>query len=167
MPPKDAIHSTDATTSLRALERRARRWFKRFDPPDATTPLSTPTDESAKSTPSTPDRDSSLSLAKAREAALESIPAWMDKKQTTSTMSKRKKRTTLEMNWDNFEKGAIDTYYQNRYKNAWKAATTEYNTNTKGGRTRLGMALVQRRSQRDTTRIICRRPTTGRLIRLV
>jgi hypothetical protein len=152
VPPKDAIHSTDATISQRALEKRARRWFDRFDPPDAKTPPSTPTDDDAKTTPSTSDRDSSSSdrdsssslakadrdssssLAKAREAALESIPAWMDKKKTSSTMSKRKKRTTLEMNRDNFDKGAIDTYYHNRYKKAWKAATTEYHTNIKGGK---------------------------------
>mmetsp|Transcript_20094 Transcript_20094/g.43620 ORF Transcript_20094/g.43620 Transcript_20094/m.43620 type:complete len:220 (-) Transcript_20094:521-1180(-) len=151
VPPQAAIDSTGAIESVRALERRAIRWFERFDPPVAnantppsttTTPLTenpdattTPTDNpnpspsAATTTPtnnSSPPSGKKSSLTKARDAALDILPDWMSKSKTENAMLKRKKRTTLEMNRDNFDKNAVESYYDNRYKKVWKEATTEY-----------------------------------------
>ena len=56
----------------------------------------------------------------------------MSKETTSAAMIKRHKRTTLEMNRDNFDKKAISVYYNGRFKTAWKAATTEYADNVSG-----------------------------------
>ena len=53
----------------------------------------------------------------------------MSKETTSAAMIKRHKRTTLEMNRDNFDRKAISVYYDKRFKTAWKAATTEYAEN--------------------------------------
>ena len=48
-------------------------------------------------------------------------------------MTKRKKRTTLDMNRDNFNDQAIKGYYDTQYSTAWKAATIELSTNISKG----------------------------------
>ena len=53
----------------------------------------------------------------------------MSKGKTSYAMTKRKKRTTLDMNRDNFNDQAIKGYYDTRYSTAWKAATIELSTN--------------------------------------
>ena len=56
----------------------------------------------------------------------------MSKETTSAAMIKMHKRTTLEMNRDNFDKKAISVYCDGRFKTAWKSATTEYAENVSG-----------------------------------
>ena len=53
----------------------------------------------------------------------------MSKGKTSYAMTKRKKRTTLETNRENFNDQAIKGYYDTRYSTAWKAVTIELSTN--------------------------------------
>jgi len=59
-------------------------------------------------------------LTKARSAALDSIPEWMDRETTSSALGKRKKRTITQTAQDNFDSNAMSTYYHTRFNNAWK-----------------------------------------------
>ena len=65
-------------------------------------------------------------LRKARSAALDSIPEWMDRETTSSALGKRKKRTITQTAQDNFDCNAMSTYYHTRFNNAWKGGTTYY-----------------------------------------
>ena len=56
----------------------------------------------------------------------------MSKETTSAAMIKRHKRTTLEMNRDNFQKKEISVYYDGRFKTARKSETTEYSENVYG-----------------------------------
>ena len=58
----------------------------------------------------TPPRDPSSkysSITKSRKQTIDKIPDWMSKGETSYAMTKRKKRTTLEMDRDNFNDQAI------------------------------------------------------------
>ena len=57
----------------------------------------------------------------------------MSKGKTSYDITKRKIRTTLDMNGDNFNDQSIKGYYNPRYYTAWKAATIELNTNISEG----------------------------------
>ena len=51
------------------------------------------------------------SITKARKQAVEKLPDWMSKGKTSYAMTKRNKRTTLEMNRENFNDQFIKGYY--------------------------------------------------------
>ena len=72
-------------------------------------------------------------LDEVREAAIKIIPAWMDKSKTKSAMAKRAKRSTTQVNQDNFDNKAKRIFYGNRFSVVWKLATTElFNDNVTG-----------------------------------
>ena len=56
----------------------------------------------------------------------------MSRGKTADAMKRRKKRTTLKMNRDNFRERATKNYYDNRFSMAWKAATTEFSNALSG-----------------------------------
>jgi len=65
-------------------------------------------------------------LTKARLAALDLIPEWMDRETVSSALGKRKKRTITQTAQDNFDSNAMPNYYYTRFNNAWKGGTTYY-----------------------------------------
>ena len=84
-------------------------------------------------------------VTKAREDALDKIPAWLDRGKTASTLSKRKKRPTAEVNWDNFTERAENNYHEEKCKGVWKDATNDYHANitgTKKGKRGFGAASI-------------------------
>ena len=64
------------------------------------------------------------SLVKARNAAIANLPGYLDKSATSKQMSKKKKRSMAQTNQDNFDENCLRDYYYERYKDAYKKATT-------------------------------------------
>ena len=61
----------------------------------------------------------------AKQSAIELLPEWTCKSRTKSTMVKRKKRTPVQVNMDNFETDAISNLRWHKYKEAHKGCTSE------------------------------------------
>ena len=130
VPPQEAIDITGATVTRRALGRRARRRFERFDPPvtdanwhgceHSSLTLTDNPDSSSSAAGTTPTKESS-SLTKARDAALDTLPDWMNKEKTENVMLKRKKRTTLEMNRDKRQK--VSTFERSQQQQVYTSSS--------------------------------------------
>ena len=66
----------------------------------------------------TPPRDPTSkdsSITKERNQAIDKLSDWISKGKTSDAMTKRKQRTTLEMNRENFNDQAIKCYYDTQY----------------------------------------------------
>ena len=69
-------------------------------------------------------------VAAATQAAIEtSLPDWVDPSTTEKVMTKRSKRTSLQVCRDNFEENAVNAFQDAKYKQQWKLATAEYAAN--------------------------------------
>ena len=156
--------SIGATKGVRGIQRRVDRYKERMEniilslpkTPASSVPLSTnspsPHQLSSTVTPGTAPGsrkscgiDEICIVTKAREDALDKIPAWLDRGKTASTLSKRKKRPTAEVNRDNFTERAENDYRDEKFKGVWKDATNEYHANitgTKKGKHGFGAAAV-------------------------
>ena len=111
--------------------------------PSSTTPGDTEPSLDSSTTPpgdavpypdlsTTPPRDPNskyYSITKAQNQAIDKLPDWMSKGKTSDAMTKRKKRTALDMNRENLNDQSIKGYYDTRYSTAWKESTTELSTN--------------------------------------
>ncbi len=71
-------------------------------------------------------------LSNAKGKALESLPSWCDKKAIGTVMDRRKKRTAAEINRDNCHHKLVKDLADEKFKVAYKLATTELNNNQKG-----------------------------------
>ena len=79
--------------------------------------------------------DSEICIVKKTKAdALDKIPGWLDRGKTSSTLSKRKKRPTAEVNRDNFTGRVENDYRTEKFKGVWKDATNEYHANLTGAK---------------------------------
>ena len=127
------------TSSTSAFYGRVKRWqIRNHTTRDDVHGAMALVDLSQVDPPPDPDKYASLhtakarlcktsSLDKARAAALDTIPAWMDRDVTASAMSKRKKRSINQTTQDNWDDKALSAYYAERHKNAWKGGTKYYN----------------------------------------
>ena len=82
---------------------------------------------------------------KSKRRCADKILAWLDRGKTAGALSKRKKRPTAEVNWDNFTERAENDYHKEKFKRVWKDATNEYHANitgTKKGKRGFGAASV-------------------------
>ena len=160
IPIIDAMSYTGATHQVRVIRRRVDRYNERMGniilslpkTSASSVPLSTnspsPHRQSSPVTSGTalgsrksPKQnvsrgiDSEICIVKkAREDALDKIPGWLDRAKTSSTLSKRKKRPTAEVNRDNFTERAENDYREEKFKGVWKDATNEYHANLTGAK---------------------------------
>ena len=126
------MQTSGATCDARAMYARVRRWrdaSKQQEESDGTlsTPSSLSTFNSMSSTSSiTSDSRGTSHQADVRETTLKSLlPTWMDVDKTAVSMSKRKRRSSTQYSVDLFNKKMDGKYYDERFKIAFKAATSE------------------------------------------
>ena len=93
-------------------------------PPEATTK---PHNSSKSSNNASSDTESN-----AKSIALNSLPEWCDKNKIGTTMNKRKKRTSIETNCDNFLQRSMKKFANENYKAAFKIATKQLHQNQSG-----------------------------------
>ena len=135
VPVKEAIEACGATCKSSGLYSRVKRWRERqererggadFTPPP--TKISRPVMGSVVSSISSGSsfaNNTHTSVTNAvRESALSAIPSWLDKEKTSKAMSKRKKRTPTQTCQDNFDANGKKKRRDERYKAAFKTATT-------------------------------------------
>ncbi len=72
-------------------------------------------------------------MAVAKSAAIDLLPTWANPETTTEAMSKRNKRTTLQVNRDNFKNKAIADHRWKKYCVAFKGCTSELAANRSRG----------------------------------
>ena len=78
----------------------------------------------------------SVTNVAAMSAAAETLPKRMDTHTTKTVMIKQHKRTTKEVNRDNFNENATKRYQEVKYKKIFKVASLEVEANVKDSRKR-------------------------------
>ena len=141
-PIKEAVKISGASCGLSGLYSKVKRWKGNQTPAvadvnnsphppaainitsgSAFSPL---TSESAHTNA---NANTVSSINTARESALSSIPSWLDKESVAGAMSKRKKRTATQTCQDNFDTNAKKKRRDERYKEAFKTATSLLHAN--------------------------------------
>ena len=86
----------------------------------------------SKSNRKSPPETGIDTVAVAKAAAIEMLPEWIARDPTTNVMSKRKKRTSKEVNQDTFSEQACKRFRNAKYSEALKGASKEYAEAQKG-----------------------------------
>ena len=130
----EAMQKCKATVSKRAMQKRVARYKQRTnavqDSPESRSSSAASSAVSPVPKLSSPD---CITFSSAKnEAILDSMPKWLSREKTESTLGKRSKRKELEMARHNFAQKSKTQYRKTKFKRVWKEATMELHANSTG-----------------------------------